>query len=72
MIALVETLAGDAQVAIEFLHDMDGKTDGASLIHQGALDGLAYPPSGISGETKPSFGIELLHRPQKTEIALLH
>ncbi len=49
---------------------MNGQTDGAGLVHDGPLDGLADPPGGIGGKTEAAFGVELLDRADKTEVTL--
>src|SRR5690606_2421733 len=64
-------LPGGAQVEIDFLDDVDGQSDGARLVHDGAFDGLAYPPGGVGGEAEAAFGIELFHRVDEAEVAFL-
>jgi hypothetical protein len=49
---------------------VNGQADRARLIHNGALDGLADPPSRISRETKAPIGIKLLYGANQTEIPL--
>ena len=49
---------------------MNGQTDGAGLVHDGPLYGLADPPGGIGGEAKAALRIEFFDRADKTEVAL--
>ena len=50
---------------------MDRQADGAGLVHDGPFDGLANPPRRVGGEAETPFRIELLHRPDQPQVALL-
>ena len=50
---------------------MDGDADGAGLVGDGPGDGLADPPGGIGGELVALGVVELLHRLDEAQIALL-
>src|SRR3569833_536943 len=60
------------QVDVEFLDDVYRQTDGARLVHDRALDVLAYPPGGIGRETETALGIEFLQRMDEAEVAFFH
>ena len=51
---------------------MDGNTDGAGLIRDGTRDGLADPPGGVGREFVALAVIELVHRFDQAQIALLN
>lgn len=48
------------------------QADGAALVDEGATDGLADPPEGVGREAITPAGIEAVHGPHQTEVALLH
>jgi hypothetical protein len=56
---------------VHHLEHVHGDADGARLVGDGPADRLADPPGGVSGELKASAVIELLHRPQEAQVALL-
>ncbi len=62
-------MAHRPQHGVQFLDYMHGQADGARLVHDGAFDALADPPSGIGGEAESAFGIEFLERVDQAEIA---
>ena len=68
---LLEQLAGDADDLVDGLHHVDGDADGAGLVGDGPGDGLADPPGGIGGELIALGVVELLHRFDQAQIALL-
>ena len=51
---------------------MNRNTDGSCLVGNGAGDRLANPPRRISGELEALGVVELFHRLDKTEVALLN
>ena len=50
---------------------MHGNADGAGLVGDGAGDGLANPPGGVGGELEALGVVELLHRADEAQVALL-
>jgi hypothetical protein len=52
-------------------YHMHRQTNGARLVHDGALDVLPHPPGGVGGKTETAFGIEFLQRVDQSEVALL-
>ena len=71
MAQLLEQLAGDADDLVDGLHHVDRDADGAGLVGDGPGDGLADPPGGIGGELIALGIIELLHRLDQAQVALL-
>ena len=65
-------MAKGAQHQVDFLDHMDRQTDGPCLVHDAALDSLAYPPGRIGRKTESTFGIEFFQRMDQAEIALFH
>ncbi len=63
-------LASGAQVDVELLDHVDRQADGARLVHDRPLDGLADPPGRIGRKAEAALGVELLHRADKAEVAL--
>ncbi len=51
---------------------MNGKTDGAALVRDGAGDRLSDPPGGVGGELVALLVIELLSRTDQAEAAFLN
>ena len=51
---------------------MHRNADGAGLVGDGAGDGLANPPGGVGGELEALGVVELLHRADEAQIALLN
>ena len=69
---LLEELAGDTDDLVDGLHHVDGDADGAGLVGDGPGDGLADPPGGIGGELVALGVVELLHRLDEAQVALLN
>src|SRR5699024_7703949 len=68
---VLEHLALDTS---KFVYDLDHvhrDTDGACLVGHRSGDGLADPPGGISGELETLGVVELLHRTDQPQVALL-
>ena len=72
MAQLLEQLAGDPDHLVDGLHHVDGDADSAGLVGNGPGDGLANPPGGVGGEFEALHIVELLHRLDKTQVALLN
>ena len=68
---LLEQLALDAHELVDGLHHVHGDADGAGLVGDGARDGLADPPGGVRRELEALRVVELLHRADEAEVALL-
>ncbi len=64
-------VAHGAQHEVDFLDHMHRQPDGARLVHDRALDGLADPPGRIGREAEAALGIEFFQRVDQAEIALL-
>ena len=64
-------MALGAQHQIQFLDHVHRQPYRARLVHDRALDVLAYPPGGVGGEAEAALGIEFLQRVHQPEIALL-
>src|SRR5256886_17007584 len=58
-------------VAREQQLDVHGQPDRARLVGERARDGLADPPRRVGGKARAALGLELLHRAQEPEVALL-
>ena len=71
MTQLLQELAGDADDLVDGLYHMHRDADGAGLVRDGPGDGLADPPGSIGGEFVTLGVIELFHRLDKAQIALL-
>ena len=71
MAQLLEQLAGDPDDLVDGLHHVDGDADGAGLVGDGPGDGLADPPGGVGGELVALGVVELLHRLDQAQVALL-
>src|SRR5205823_206796 len=54
------------------LGDMDRNPDGAAGVLKSALDRLADPKRPVGRELETAAPVELLHRPDQPEHALLH
>ncbi len=50
---------------------MHRDADGARLVSDGAGDGLADPPGGVGGKLEALAEVELLHRLDQPQVALL-
>ena len=57
--------------ALELLADFEGDTDRATVLLDGALEGLADPPGGVGRELEAALPVELLDGAQEPEGALL-
>src|SRR5215211_3083088 len=51
---------------------MHRDSDGASLVGHGPANGLPDPPSGVCREAEATVRIELFHRPDQAQVALLN
>ena len=60
-----------AQNDIDFLDDMHRQANGPRLVHDAALDVLAYPPRGIGREAETALRIELFEGMDQPEITFL-
>ncbi len=69
---LLEQGALGAHDPVDQLHDVHRHPDGAGLVGQGAGHRLPYPPGRVRGELEAPGVVELLHRADQPEIALLH
>lgn len=58
------------QVDVELFDHMNRQPDSPGLVHDCPFDGLTDPPGGIGREAETALRIELLHRPDQTEVAL--
>ena len=70
MIQLLGQLPGGAQIGVELLDHMDREANGAGLVHQRPLHGLANPPGGVGGEAVAQFGIEFFHGADQAQVTL--
>ena len=61
----------DAQNAGDRLEQVHRDADGARLLGDRAVDGLADPPGGIGAEFEAAAWVELVDRPQQAQVALL-
>ena len=68
---LLEQLALDADQLVDRLDHVHRDADGAGLVGDGPGDGLADPPGGVGGELEALGVVELLHRPDQAQVALL-
>ena len=71
MAVLMQQLAGHLLHLIDGLHHVHRNADGAGLVRNGAGNGLANPPGGIGGEFEALGVIELIHRLDQAQVALL-
>src|SRR4029079_3605516 len=67
---LCQTALG-AQQLVDSLYHVHRDTDGASLVGDGAGDGLADPPGSVGTELKAFVRVELFDGAQQAGIALL-
>ena len=72
VIELLGEFAGRAQVDIQFLDHVDRQPNGAGLVHDAALDGLANPPGGVGGKAKTPLGVEFFHGADQAQVALFN
>ena len=68
---VLQQLALHADELVDLLHHVHGDADGARLVRDGAGDRLTDPPGGIRGELVALAVVELLHRPDQAQVALL-
>ena len=61
----------DAGELVDLLDEVDGQPDGAALVGHAAGDGLPDPPGRVRRELEALGVVELLHRPDQAEVALL-
>ena len=71
MAQLLQELAADPNHFVDGLHHVDRDADGASLVGDGPGDGLPDPPGSVGGELVALGVVELLHRLDQAQIALL-
>ena len=71
MIKRLRKITRCAEIDIDFLDHMNRQTNGTCLVHDGAFNGLSYPPGAIGRKTKTEFGIKLFHRTNESKIAFL-
>ena len=71
MTQLLQQLTADADDLVDGFHHMHGDTDGTGLIGNGAGDRLTNPPGSVGGELVALGIVELFHRLDKAQIALL-
>lgn len=64
-------LALDPRQLVDLLHQVDGQPDGAALVGHAAGDGLTNPPRGVGRELESLCVVELFHRADQPEVALL-
>ena len=64
--------AVDGVEPLQVLAHLQGDPDGAPMLLDRPLQGLADPPGGVGGEPEAPLPVELLDRPQEAERALLH
>ena len=64
-------LALDPGELVDLLDEVDGQPDGAALVGHAAGDRLTDPPRGVGRELEALGVVELLHRADQTEVALL-
>src|SRR3990170_108570 len=68
---LLEKLPRHPDEPVDRLDHVRGDADGASLVGDGAGDGLTDPPRGVGGELVTLLVVELLDRPDEPDVALL-
>src|SRR5215468_1600363 len=68
---LLNELASALSKLVDDLDHVNGHTDGARLVRDGARDGLANPPGGVGGELVAAAPVELVGASHESEIALL-
>ena len=64
-------LTFDPGELVDLLDEVHGQPDGAALVSHAAGDGLTNPPGGVGRELEALGVVELLHRPDQSQIALL-
>ena len=68
---LLEQLAGNPDHLVDGLHHVYRDADGAGLVGDGSGDGLTNPPGSVGGELEALHIVELLHRLDQAQVALL-
>ncbi len=68
---LLHQAAADSHQLVDRLHHVHRDADGARLVGDGAGDGLPDPPGGVGAEFVALTVVELLHRPDEADVALL-
>ena len=68
---LLEELAGNPDDLVDGFHHVDRNADSPGLVGDGPGDGLANPPGGVGGEFIALGIVELLHRLDQAQVALL-
>ena len=68
---LLEELALHPHHLVDGLDHVHGDADGATLVGEGAGDGLADPPRGVGRELEALGVVELLDGPHEAEVPLL-
>ena len=64
-------LALDPGELVDLLDEVDGQPDGAALVGHAAGDRLTDPPRGVGRELEALGVVELLHRADQAQVALL-
>ena len=68
---LLDSVARDADQAVDRLDHVDRDADRAGLVGDGAGDRLTDPPCGVGGELVALLVVELLDRADEADVALL-
>ena len=68
---LVDQLIGGLTHPVDGLDHVHRDADGASLIRNGAGDGLTDPPGGVGGEAEATVAVKLLGGLDQADVALL-
>src|SRR5579875_934438 len=68
---LLHQLAGGANQLVDGFDHVDGDADGAGLVSDGAGDGLADPPRGISGKLVSPPVFKLVHGLHQADVPFL-
>ena len=72
MAELLQELTGHADDLVDGLDHMNGDTDGARLVSNGASDGLTDPPRRVGRELVALGVVELFDGLDEAEVALLN
>ena len=68
---VLQQLALHADELVDLLDHVHRDADGAGLVGDGPGDGLPDPPGGVGGELVALAVVELLHRADEAQVALL-
>ena len=60
------------QNMLQLTHHIHGQAHRAALVHQRAIDRLAYPPGGIGGKPETPFRLELVDGMHQPQVALFN